>query len=110
MERTFAAFCEQVRESLEPQAHRKGYSDGGADGEQPLYDEGIELGDEPAHGWGEIRLKIREWFHEPRSVLLLKVAGWAFLTWRETPRFRECRGLPPEQAAPKRHEPAGCVR
>lgn len=122
MERTFAAFREEVlaeveqylegvRGSLEEHAERKGYSDSGVDGENWLYDEGIELGDEPGHSWGEFRYKIREWFHEPRSVLPIKGGAWMFLVWRATPRFRRARGLEPEATSQSEAEQVSrCVR
>ena len=105
--RTFATFMEEVRGSLDHHAERKGYNNGGTDGPNGLYDEGIEWGDEPAHSVGEARYKLRELLHEPREVLPVKVAAWMFLVWRAIPEFRSRRGLAPEG----QHEVSGgCVR
>lgn len=87
MERTFAAFMEEVRGSLEEHAERKGYNRTGADGPNELFEDGIESGDEPAHAVGEIRYKLREFLHDPRPVLAVKAAAWSFLLWRYCAEF-----------------------
>lgn len=87
MERTFAAFMEEVLGSLEGHAERKGYNVTGADGPNDLFEDGIRAGDEPAHALGEIRYKCKEMLHEPRAVLPIKIAAWAFLLWRYCPDF-----------------------
>ena len=105
--RTFAAFIEEVRGSLEEHAERKGYNGNGADGENELYAEGIEWGDEPGHSIGECRYKLKEYLHEPREILAIKTCAWAFLLWRATPELRAKRGLAAETIP---FLPGGCVR
>ena len=81
-ERTFAAFMEEVRASLEGHAERKGYSNGGADGVNPLAEFMVTIGAEPGHSVGEIIHKCVEHLKSPRDVNLVKIAAWAFIAYR----------------------------
>jgi hypothetical protein len=40
---------------------------------------------EPQHGIGEIVYKCAEYLKNPREVLLVKIAGWSYILWREMP-------------------------
>jgi hypothetical protein len=91
--RNFNAFVKLVRESLEEHAARKGYSKAKIDDPNPLYEGEIAIGAEPGHSVGEIRYKAAEYIEEPREVLPVKMAGWAYLLWRYTPTLRKKRQL-----------------
>jgi len=41
------------------------------------------LGIAAPHGIGEIIYKCAEFLKTPRKVLLVKIAGWAFILWRD---------------------------
>lgn len=81
-ERTFKEFMRQVEDSLDGHAKRKGYSDNGTDGANPLYEFEVAIGAAPAHAMGEIIYKATEYLREAREVLLIKIAGWAYLEWK----------------------------
>lgn len=95
-DKSFDGFMAEVRASLEKHAVRKGYNDHGADGGNSLYDFTCEIGAEPGHTIGEIIYKGREYCHEPRAVLPVKIAAWAFLLWRKTEELRKRKGLASE--------------
>lgn len=80
--RTFAEFTRLVADSLDGHAKRKGYSNGGPDGANALYEFEVAIGASPAHAMGEIIYKATEFLRKPRAVLALKIAGWAFLAWK----------------------------
>ena len=82
MARTFKQFSELVYDSLDGHARRKGYSEGGPDGPNALYEFETAIGASPAHAMGEIIYKATEYLHEAREVLLIKIAAWAFLEWK----------------------------
>ena len=82
LDRTFDRFAEQVRESLEKYACSKGYNDKGTDGQNLLYELTKQAGLSAGHSMGEIVYKAVEYGKEPREVLLIKIAAWAFLEWK----------------------------
>jgi len=67
-DKTFAAFAAAVRASCEEHAQRKNYTNSNVDGDCIA----------------EIVTKAIEYLKTPRRVLLEKIAGWAFILWRET--------------------------
>lgn len=81
---TLDAFFAAVRSSVDGHAKRKNYSDNGPDGENKLLNVVVLLGIHQHHAIGEIIYKCAEYLRTPRRVLLEKVAGWAFVLWRET--------------------------
>jgi hypothetical protein len=83
----------EVKESLEEHAARKGYNKAKIDDPNPLYEGEVSVGSEPGHSVGEIRYKAAEYVEEPREVLPVKIAGWAYLLWRYTPEMRKKKGL-----------------
>ena len=84
-EKTFAVFMEAVKDSVEGHARRKNYTTGGADDENQLLKVAVLLGIHDQHCIGEIVYKCAEFLKAPaetKKVLLLKIAGWAFILWR----------------------------
>lgn len=81
--RTFDEFASNVHSSVTEHAKRKNYTDGGADDPNKLLKVLglLEIGS--AHGIGEIVYKCAEYLRGPRQVILEKIAGWAFVLWRE---------------------------
>lgn len=79
---SFETFAAAVRDSCEGQAKRKGYTDSDANGPNQLAEVGRLLNFEPEHGIGEIVYKCAEYLRNPREVLLVKIAGWAFILWK----------------------------
>lgn len=82
MARTFEEFAAAVKDSCEGQANRKGYTASTIDGPNQLCEVGQLMNFEPQHGIGEIVFKCREYLVNPREVLLVKIAGWAYILWR----------------------------
>lgn len=80
--RTMAEFFRLIDDSLGAHASRKGYSDAGADGTNKLYEFTQSIGASAGHSCGEIIYKMTEYMKEPREVLLIKAAAWAFLEWK----------------------------
>lgn len=87
--RTFEEFAKQVRESCEQQAKRKGYTDKDIDQENKLATITQLIGIQAQHGIGEIIYKAVEYIKAPREVLLVKIAGWAYILWRVAPAAKE---------------------
>jgi hypothetical protein len=81
--RTFEEFSKQVRESVDQQAKRKGYTEKNIDEENKLAAITKLMGIQAQHGAGEIVYKITEYLKNPREVLLIKIAGWCYILWRE---------------------------
>jgi hypothetical protein len=81
--RTFEQFVEAVRDSCESHAKRKNYTTEGIDGENQLLRICALLNIDKQHGIGEIIYKCAEYLTNPREVLLIKIAGWAYILWRE---------------------------
>lgn len=82
MKASLDEFLEAVRDSVESHAKRKNYTDHGADGENKLVTIMAAMGIGVPHGIGEIVYKCTEYLRNPREVLLIKIAGWAFIIWR----------------------------
>lgn len=86
MSKTFAEFTEAVKDSCEGHAKRKNYTTEGVDGNNQLLNVCTMLGIHDQHGIGEIIYKAVEYLKAPpatKKILLEKVAGWAFVLWRE---------------------------
>jgi len=81
---SFEAFAAAVRESVDGHAKRKGYTKNDADGPNDLCEMAELLGVEPHHAIGEIVYKCKEYLINPREVLLVKIAGWAYILWRRS--------------------------
>ena len=81
-DRTFDRFFSLVRDSVDGQAARKGYTDKGPDGDNSLFQFTHAIGADRGHSIGEIIYKAAEYMHEPREVLLIKICGWAYMLWR----------------------------
>jgi hypothetical protein len=84
--KSFQDFTNAVKESVEAHARRKNYTQGGADDNNQLLQICTMLGIHEHHAIGEIIYKAVEYLKAPLStkrVLLEKVAGWAFVLWRE---------------------------
>jgi len=84
--RTFEAFSQAVRESVDSHAKRKNYTTEGPDGENQLLKILGILGIHEHHAVGELIYKCAELLKAPtatKKVLCEKIAGWAFVIWRE---------------------------
>jgi len=75
-------FLALVKESVDAKAREKNYTQTDADGKNQLIEVGTLLSFEPQHGIGEIVYKCAEYLKNPREVLLIKIAGWAYILWR----------------------------
>lgn len=85
-DKTFDAFTAAVRDSVENHARRKNYTQGGADDDNQLLKVCTILGIHEQHSIGEIIYKAVEYLkapHATKKILLEKIAGWAFILWRE---------------------------
>lgn len=83
---TFDGFMAAVKDSCEGHAKRKNYTTQGVDGDNQLLNVCTMLGIHDQHAIGEIIYKAVEYLkapHNTKKVLLEKVAGWAFVLWRE---------------------------
>jgi hypothetical protein len=80
--RTFEEFSKQVKDSCESHAQRKGYTTSDVDGENQLLRVAVALGIHDQHSIGEIVYKCAEYLKAPRDVLLIKIAGWAYIVWK----------------------------
>jgi hypothetical protein len=81
-DKSFEEFARMVLDSVDGQARRKGYTANGADGDNKLYQFTQSIGASSGHSMGEIIYKATEYMSLPREVLLLKIAGWAFMEWK----------------------------
>lgn len=74
---TFSQFMREVAEKLGGEASSKGYSDGGPDGRNPLFEvTGVE------HACGEIVYKAVRFRRKGDPNDMLKAAAWAYLAWK----------------------------
>lgn len=83
---TFSDFVAAVKDSCEGHARRKNYTNEGVDGENQLLKVCTMLGIHDQHAIGEIIYKAVEYLKAPantKKVLLEKIAGWAYILWRE---------------------------
>lgn len=86
----FDEFVAAVKDSVEGHAKRKNYTTGGVDDPNQLLNVMTTLGIHDEHSIGEIVYKCAEYLKTPRDapakrVLMEKVAGWAWVIWRELP-------------------------
>lgn len=82
-DKSLQSFLAQIKDSVENHAKRKNYTKNDADGENQLAGIMTMLGIGVPHAIGEIIYKCAEFLKTPRKVLLVKIAGWAFILWRE---------------------------
>ena len=82
-DRTFAQFAKAVKESCEQHAKRKNYTDSDIDGHNKMRAVTGALGISRQHAIAEIVYKAAEYLTTPRRVLLEKIAGWAYLEWKD---------------------------
>lgn len=85
--RTFEEFSKQVRESVDAHAKRKNYTKEGPDGKNQLLGVMQLLNIHYPHAIGEIIYKCAEFLTctklRTKRLLAVKMAGWAFVIWRE---------------------------
>ena len=93
MPRTFDEFVAAVKDSCEGHARRKNYTSEGVDGDNQLLRVCTLLNIHTPHAIGEIIYKCAEYLRTPRSVLLEKIAGWAFILWRELDPESSIKGV-----------------
>jgi len=75
---TLEAFFEEVRNSCDEHARRKGY----LNGDRNVLGEIMEMsGMEGPHACGEVITKVLEYNRGPRRLLAVKIAGWAWRMW-----------------------------
>src|SRR5262249_36238343 len=82
-ERTIERFFEEVKDSVEGQAKRKGYTDNDLGGPNKLSEITKIIGIQRAHAVGECVYKLVEYLKNPRQVLLVKVSGWCYMLWHD---------------------------
>ena len=80
--RDLEPFLEEIRDSCQSHAGRKGYQDGGEDRLGPLI---MGMGVAEEHAIGEIITKLVEFRKTRRRVLAVKIAGWAWRLWLAAP-------------------------
>lgn len=86
MQKSFEQFVAAVKDSCEGHAQRKNYTSEGVDGDNQLLKVCVLLGIHDQHAIGEIIYKAVEYLKAPlptKRILLEKIAGWAFVLWRE---------------------------
>ncbi len=81
--RTFEQFAKEIKDSCESHAHRKNYTSNDIDGQNRMRDVTKALGVSREHACAEMVYKIAEYLKTPRRLLLVKVAGWAFMEWKD---------------------------
>ena len=80
-------FLSEVKDSCTNHAARKGYTNTqGSDGGDVFGQTLLLLGVAKDHAFGEIIAKLIEYKKEPRRVLAVKIAGWAWRLWLNTER------------------------
>lgn len=78
-------FLEEVKDSCTNHAERKGYTTTvGRDAGDIFGSTLTQTGIAQAHALGEIWAKWLEYNKEPRRVLAVKIAGWAWRLWVNT--------------------------
>jgi hypothetical protein len=83
----FEEFTKAVRDSVEQHALRKNYTVNDANGSNQLADICKRLEIHEEHGVGEIIYKAAEFLKAPKEtkkLLCTKIAGWAFVLYRNT--------------------------
>jgi hypothetical protein len=80
-------FLEEVRDSCTNHAERKGYTNSQGSDAGDVLGQTLSLFDVAReHSIGEILTKLLEYKREPRRVLAVKIAGWAWRLWLNTER------------------------
>jgi hypothetical protein len=79
---TFERFVEEFKKQLVSVARSKGYSDGGTEGRNILYEFINQAVGGPGHALGEIIYKATRYARRRDKVDLLKIAAWAYLVWK----------------------------
>lgn len=88
--RTFDAFMEAVERQLTHTAAGKGYSSGGPDGQNQLYEFIETMNGGQQHALGEIIYKARRYAAKGNLEDVIKIAAWAFLIYKhEGPKSAE---------------------
>jgi hypothetical protein len=77
----FEQFLAEVREQIEGKARRRGYSEAGTEGYNPLFEFNKQFF--PCHPQGEIVYKLVRGMEEKDPEDIVKVAAWAFLIWKD---------------------------
>lgn len=85
MARTFEQFVAEVKDSVENHAKRKNYTTGDVNDHNQLASALNELGIHHQHSIGEIVYKCAEFLKDPKPLLMIKVAGWAWIIWKYLP-------------------------
>ena len=74
-------FLNEIRDTCTGFAARKGYTNGGPEESNDLGPILKGMGVARDHGVGEIIAKCAEFRREPRRVVAMKIAGWAWRMW-----------------------------
>ena len=78
-------FLAEVRDSCTNHAERKGYTTEQSSDSGDVFGPVLKmLGVAKDHAFGEIIAKLIEYKKEPRRVLAVKIAGWAWRLWLNT--------------------------
>lgn len=78
-------FLAEVKDSCTNHAERKGYTAMQGSDSGDVFGQVLRLvGVAKDHAFGEIVAKLIEYKKEPRRVLAVKVAGWAWRLWVNT--------------------------
>lgn len=79
------SFLAEVRDSCTNHAERKGYTAQQGSDEGDIFGQILRLtGVAKDHAFGEIVAKLLEYKKQPRRVLAVKIAGWAWRLWLNT--------------------------
>lgn len=78
---TLEDFLDEIRDTCTGFAARKGYTNGGPEEANVLGPILKAIGVSHDHAIGEIIAKCVEFRREPRRVVAVKVAGWAWRLW-----------------------------
>jgi hypothetical protein len=89
MSRTFEQFVKEVHDSCEGHAKRKNYTTQDINGDNQLANVLGILKIDHAHGIGEIIYKVAEFLRDPKPLLMVKTAGWAWIIWRSLPEEKK---------------------
>ena len=85
MARTFEAFVKEVKDSCEAHAKRKNYAQGNVDDDNQLAGFISSLKIHNPHAIGEIICKCVEFLKDPKPLLVVKIAGWAWMIYKYLP-------------------------
>jgi hypothetical protein len=82
MDRSYRQFCEQVEAMLSVGAKNKGYSAGGTDGPNDVYEFIYTATGDHGHPIGEIMYKAIRYMRKRNPEDLIKIAAWAYLVFK----------------------------